>query len=449
MQSHLAVALDRVPPDSEGWESVWQGLIPPLAALAFQGRTIEAEPFERVVAAIGVLGRLRNAALASHWPGIVAKLRALPPLLRLRAYAICRLGPKPGSAAAWAEVWPLFADWLERSAMALLPALVESACLERMRLHTPQLLEAAMPTLLAAAVFRGDGSASTFKCERLDLRVALLTVLRSADASALAPLCEVIVEGACFSRDAEARAAAKRLLHHHFGHGRRPHKRGRGKMANLVVPECFQTRMIESIDTRLDAWMAASTTSRQRADTLSAFRSMAPMALGARAPRLVGLLLEDREFRHSVLQLVRRLHRRIGPQFMPAELLLAALVAVVGDEEENEPVRRSALSTMGQLAPTRGQSWARLCAPFIPLIAQMAHRGAAGGLSMSTGTTALWVLWRLLADESCLAMLHDHHLTMLKHWQHAWREHGVAQMPCGCPAQLAQHARSRHTSATR
>ena len=81
MQSHLAVALDRVPPDSEGWESVWQGLIPPLAALAFQGRTIEAEPFERVVAAIGVLGRLRNAALASHWPGIVAKLRALPPHL--------------------------------------------------------------------------------------------------------------------------------------------------------------------------------------------------------------------------------------------------------------------------------------------------------------------------------------------------------------------------------
>jgi hypothetical protein len=119
VHSHLVQVLGRVATDAEGgWGSVFRGLSPPLAALNFHGRTIAAEPFERVVAVIGVLGRLRDTALAPHWPGIVAKLHALPPLLRLRAYAMCRLGAKPGSAVAWAEVWPLFAEWLEHSAMA-------------------------------------------------------------------------------------------------------------------------------------------------------------------------------------------------------------------------------------------------------------------------------------------------------------------------------------------
>ena len=201
------------------------------------------------------------------------------------------------------------------------------------------------------------------------------------------------------------------------------------------------------------------TTYRQRADIMSSFRSMPPMALGAHAPRLVGLLIEDREFRHSVLQLVRRLHRRIGPQFVPAEQLLSSCWR----PRSRWWAMRTRTSSFGGTHSRRsgnshwlhGEGWARLCAPFIPLIAEMAHQGAAGGLSLSTGTTALWVLWRLLvlADASCLAMLHDHRPTMLEHWLAArvggaWSLHGVPQMPRGCPAQLAQHARSRHTATT-
>ena len=92
------------------------------------------------------------------------------------------------------------------SRMVLLPALVESACLERMRLHTPQLLEATMPTLCLPRPSFGAMGVPRLSCsEHLDLRVAMLTMLRSAKTSALAPLSEVIVEGGCFSRDEEAR----------------------------------------------------------------------------------------------------------------------------------------------------------------------------------------------------------------------------------------------------